>query len=398
MRTGTWEWQSEFIEFESNTAPYTVYSRQSSLVRGIAVSADLLPVHSVRSVAMKRTVFTLVLLLSIIHISCLRPSKHLLRKLREEEQRMDPASSTPSNVLIPQPDGDDVASSGVEDSAETCQAVLDTGLLRLQNVYENCLGEVPFYVKDCCQLNYLGFRHRSGIYGVRNELAYCDMETDGGGWLVIVRRVPKYKPDGPSRSFRKNWKQYERGFGILDRNFWLGLRRMHQLTSAQPMELRVDFTRTNGTKAFVYYENFYVAGPKDKYRVTIEGFNPNISTVSDALSGHNGAQFSTYDQDNDGGAADCSNDPYSGAWGGGWWFGGAARRCFSAMFTTRYYHDLLQRKFYGIYWLTFGTSSRVSPTFTVEDFSHAEMKVRPKAWHCGSMYRKKVVNGNVPLY
>ncbi len=153
---------------------------------------------------MKGTVLTLVLLLSIIHISCLRPSKRFLRKLREEEQRMDPASSTPSNVHISLPDVDDVASFGVEDS-ETCQAVLDTGLLHLQNVYENCLGEVPFYVKDCCQLNYLGFRHRSGIYGVRNDLAYCDMETDGGGWLVIVRRVPTYKPDGLARSFRFGW-------------------------------------------------------------------------------------------------------------------------------------------------------------------------------------------------
>ncbi len=335
---------------------------------------------------MKGTVLTLVLLLSIVHVSCLRPSKRLLRKLREDEQRMDPTTcSTPSSALNFQPEG-------VEDSV-TC--------LSVENIYESCPGEVPFYVKDCCQLNYLGFRHRSGIYGVRNELAYCDMETDGGGWLVIVRRVPKYKPDGPGRNFRKNWKQYERGFGVLDRNFWLGLRRMHLLTSAQPMELRVDFIRTNGTKDFAYYENFYVAGPKDKYRLTIEGFNPNISTVSDALSGHNGAQFSTYDQDNDGGAADCSNDPYSGAGGGGWWFGGAARRCFSAMFTTRYYHDLLQTKYYGIYWLTFGTSSRVSPTFTVEDFSHAEMKVRPKVWHCGSMYGKKKVvigSGNVPLY
>ncbi len=169
------------------------------------------------------------------------------------------------------------------------------------------------------------------------------------------------------------------------------------------MELRVDFTRTNGTKAFAYYEKFYVAGPKDKYRLTIEGFNPNVSTVTDALSVNNGAQFSTYDQDNDGlSFINCCTHLYVGAWGGGWWFGSGARLigtrdCFHGMFTTRYFNDLTQKKQYGIIWRNGGFRQFGPQPIVFEDFNHAEMKIRPKAWHCGNMYWKKALHGNVPL-
>lgn len=336
-----------------------------------------------------------------VYVSCLRPSKSCLRKRSEpeaeEEQRPEEgadAGSSPGDVLIPFPVAEnDLASSGADDS-QSCEATLDTGLLHLQTVYEYCLGSVPFYVKDCCQLNYLGFNNRSGIYGVRGELAYCDMEADGGGWMVIVRRVPKRRPGGPGRSFAKTWRQYERGFGVLDRNFWQGLRRMHLLTTAQPMELRVDLTFKNGTKVFAHYENFYVAGPESKYRLTIEGYDPN-STVIDSLSGNNGSMFSTRDQDNDRiPRTQCANVCPSGACGGGWWYGGGHNGrimyCYLATLTTVYHNSYTKKDQYGINWFV-GIDMGYYGEFT-----HAEMKIRPKEWHCRNMYSNDV-NGNVPF-
>ncbi|CAG2253959.1 unnamed protein product [Mytilus edulis] len=76
-----------------------------------------------------------------------------------------------------------------------------------------------FKPKDC---KYLNRKHaQSGIYKIypdENEpqSVYCDMETDGGGWTVVVRRV-----DG-SENFYRNWHTYERGFGNLKREFWIG--------------------------------------------------------------------------------------------------------------------------------------------------------------------------------
>ena len=63
---------------------------------------------------------------------------------------------------------------------------------------------------------------------------YCDMHTDGGGWTVFQRRK-----DG-SLNFYRNWVDYEKGFGSLDRNFWLGLKNINRLTISDDNTLRVD--------------------------------------------------------------------------------------------------------------------------------------------------------------
>ena len=53
--------------------------------------------------------------------------------------------------------------------------------------------------------------------------ARCDMETDGGGWLVIQKRI------NGSVDFYRNWTDYVYGFGDLEGEFWYGLENIHAL-------------------------------------------------------------------------------------------------------------------------------------------------------------------------
>jgi hypothetical protein len=46
---------------------------------------------------------------------------------------------------------------------------------------------------------------------------YCDMETDGGGWIVIQRRNASMG----WVNFTRNWADYEAGFGDWMASFGL---------------------------------------------------------------------------------------------------------------------------------------------------------------------------------
>ena len=118
-------------------------------------------------------------------------------------------------------------------------------------------------IKNCCCLGYNNthFNVKSpGVYtignfgGVKcsNTTVYCDTVTAGGGWLVIQRRR-----DGHV-DFKRNWVEYEDGFGTLHGDFWFGLRGMNMMTDQGLWELRIDYRFTNGTKGYLAYSNFKV--------------------------------------------------------------------------------------------------------------------------------------------
>jgi len=137
--------------------------------------------------------------------------------------------------------------------------------------------------------------------------ARCDMDTDGGGWMVIQRRVA-----GRTENFTRPWKDYEEGFGSLDGEFWYGLRNIHCLASREDVELRIDIKYSNGTDEAWTYQLFQVAGPEDKYRLQI---GSGEGAAYDSLAYLNGSQFSTHDRDND-----RSNGHCASTFHGGWWY------------------------------------------------------------------------------
>ncbi|CAG2248995.1 unnamed protein product [Mytilus edulis] len=111
------------------------------------------------------------------------------------------------------------------------------------------------YPKDCTTIHKHNPKTTSSVHTIypideKAERVYCDMETDGGGWTVIQRRI-----DGWSQ-FQRPWIDYENGFGSVDEEYWFG----------------------------------------------------------DSMAIHNGMKFSTIDQDNDlDSGADCAR-PYGAWW------------------------------------------------------------------------------------
>ena len=174
-------------------------------------------------------------------------------------------------------------------------------------------------IETCCCLgfNTTAFNKRkSGIYTMMNFCGvkcydaevYCDTSNGGGGWLVVQRRQ-----DG-TVDFNRGWGEYEDGFGKLTGEFWYGLRALYCLTGQGGWEMRMDIKLANGTNIFLQYEQFKVASAKDKYKLTIGGFQ---GTTTDPMARHNGMYFTTKDSDNDQWGRNCAL--WSGP-GGGWWY------------------------------------------------------------------------------
>ena len=149
----------------------------------------------------------------------------------------------------------------------------------------------------------------SGVYTIQPDSqsafqAYCDMETDGGGWTVFQRRM-----DG-SVDFYRYWTDYVQGFGSLSGEFWLGLDKIHRLTSTAS-ELRVDLRDFEGNSAYAQYTSFSVGDSASKYILTVSGYS---GTAGDSLATQNGQKFSTRDQDNDVASDGSCAELYKGAW------------------------------------------------------------------------------------
>ncbi|XP_068520037.1 tenascin-X isoform X45 [Anas acuta] len=146
---------------------------------------------------------------------------------------------------------------------------------------------------------------------------FCDMETDGGGWLVFQRRM------NGATDFWRGWEEYAHGFGNVSQEFWLGNEALHALTAAGPTELRVDL-RTPLDAAFAHYRDFAVAGPEEHYRLHLGAYS---GTAGDAMSYHAGSPFSTRDRD-----PRRRPRPCAVAYTGAWWY----RNCHYANLNGRY--------------------------------------------------------------
>ncbi|XP_026546006.1 tenascin-X-like, partial [Notechis scutatus] len=179
---------------------------------------------------------------------------------------------------------------------------------------------------------------------------FCDMETDGGGWIVFQRRM------NGETDFWRDWQNYALGFGNLTREFWLGNNALHQLTSSGDYELRVDL-RAGDESVYATYQNFRVDPPADHYRLHLGSYH---GTAGDALSYHSGNVFSTRDRDPNRVIIPCAIS-YRGAW----WY----RNCHYTNLNGLYANNRDQQ---GVNWFNW-KGFEFSIPFT-------EMKLRPSSF------------------
>ncbi|XP_039635989.1 tenascin-like isoform X2 [Perca fluviatilis] len=188
------------------------------------------------------------------------------------------------------------------------QAIAGAQRSRHVNTVFTTIGQLYRRPKDCAQI-LLNGETTSGLYTIyvggeesQPIQVYCDMTTDGGGWMVFLRRQ-----NGKLEFFR-NWKNYTVGFGNLNDEFWLGLSNLHKITNSGHYELRVDL-RDNGESAYAQYDKLTIAEQKTRYKVYIGAYS---GTAGDSMTYHQGRPFSTFDNDNDIAVTNCALS-YKGA-------------------------------------------------------------------------------------
>ena len=178
-------------------------------------------------------------------------------------------------------------------------------------------------IRSCCDLRVFPpdrvptgvYKMSMGTFATAN--VYCDMTTDNGGWIVIQRNRKNSQ-----LSFDKNWREYEEGFGDLNKDFWAGLELMHTLTQRGQWEMRADYQNNDKTWLYLHYNSFSVGSAGEEYPLTVGG----LIRSSRWFNGHNGTKFSTPDNDNDKWSSNCAAGQKSG-----WWY----TNCYSIDINTQ---------------------------------------------------------------
>lgn len=179
-------------------------------------------------------------------------------------------------------------------------------------------------MKDCLDWYEMAGKTTSGIYNIhvnkKTLQVYCNMEVDGGGWVVFQRRF-----DG-NLDFYRNWADYKNGFGNKSGEHWLGNEYIHLLTNTgQPHDILITGVSYSGEIQMSKYGDFYLENEANNYviqytsdRMNVPGYSMDFFGTPGGYGYSLGMAFSTYDRDNDKVSHSCTLENQVS----GWWYKG----------------------------------------------------------------------------
>uniref|UniRef100_A0A8C5IK43 Angiopoietin like 3 n=1 Tax=Junco hyemalis TaxID=40217 RepID=A0A8C5IK43_JUNHY len=192
----------------------------------------------------------------------------------------------------------------------------------------------PGAAADCTALYHTGVQ-TSGVYTIQPNGSeafnvYCETKF-GTSWTVIQKRV-----DG-SLDFNQTWDAYTNGFGDLNEEFWLGLKKIYSITQQGNYLLRIELQDWRGNRRHIEY-SFSLGGPSTNFTLQLARMS---GSIPNALPEHARLRFSL------GNAAGGSSCPQSHP--GGWWHSECEETNLNGNYVTPRSRGRLDRG-KGLYW------------------------------------------------
>lgn len=113
------------------------------------------------------------------------------------------------------------------------------------------------------------------------EPVMADTTIAGPGWIVIQSRFNQ------SVDFVRDFADYQKGFGDTKGEFWLGLERIHKITTHEQHQLFINIINHNNQIYWSRYDNFVVGSKEEGYQLKSLGkYNGNIDNMRICLEKH----------------------------------------------------------------------------------------------------------------
>jgi len=230
---------------------------------------------------------------------------------------------------------------------ENIRCLLYNTTIHFLSLFESSVNSIFYSIfypvfQDCADWYNAGAR-RTGVYQITlsrgQKQVRCNMDLDGGGWLVFQRRIDN------TTDFDRNWADYKNGFGNVISNFWLGNDLLHYLTNRGETQLYIHAGRFNGKTRYSKYSYFRIEDETADYRLQVHTLVDGIESIAN----NNGNSFSAKDVDNDSHQTKhCAAEIERG----GFWYGS----CSSLYPNGKYYPQENVTDFHGIQWRSYWLS------------------------------------------
>lgn len=200
------------------------------------------------------------------------------------------------------------------------------------------------------------------------------METDGGGWTVIQKRG---QYGNNIFYFRKNWEEYASGFGNPEKEYWIGNRAIHALTSGEEqMTLRV--VLNNITKILtIDYGRFKISSEHENFSISVGDYKGPKGW--DTMIPSNGRPFFTFDRNT---GKDSTKPNCAKLYHGAWWH---TSPCTFPNLNGVNFNGAHFFTDNGIHWLRYGVNSEGVHWYEYS-YPSVHMMIRPTG---GLSYRRR---------